>query len=200
MILRVLSALFRVVVTVLVLAALAVVFSVSVLPRVTGAQALIVLSGSMEPALPVGSVAIAGPVDPTEIEVGDVITFTHSAPAQTDVTDARSVPLVTHRVIGIEETADGRLFHTRGDANTVPDDPPVPAADVRGRLWYHIPYFGYAQQALVQGPTLVFVLAGLLLVFGVWLLSVALSDDESSEKKERRATTHHTTEDGDASR
>lgn len=198
-ILRVLSALFRIIVTVLVLAALAVVFSVSVLPRVTGAQALIVLSGSMEPALPVGSVAIAGPVDPAEVEVGDVITFTHDAPAQTDVSGAPAAPLVTHRVVGIEETADGRLFHTRGDANTIPDDPPVPASDVLGTLWYHIPYFGYAQQALVQGPTLMFVLAGLLFVFGVWLLSVALGDDEPSEREEQQAK-HHTTEDGGTSR
>ncbi|HLU98219.1 MAG TPA: signal peptidase I [Thermobifida alba] len=181
MILRVLSALFRITVTILVLVALAIVFSVSVLPRVTGAQALIVLSGSMEPTLPVGSVVIAGPVAPDEVEVGDIITFTHAAPAQTEVAESASAPLVTHRVIDVETTAEGTFFHTQGDANTVPDDPPVPAADVQGRVWYHIPYFGYAQQALVQGPTLVYVLAGLLFVFGIWLLSVALGDDEPSD-------------------
>ncbi|WP_243742517.1 signal peptidase I [Actinorugispora endophytica] len=164
-----------------VLVALAVVFSVSVLPRVTGAQALIVLSGSMEPSIPVGAVVVAGPVDPAEVEVRDVITFTHGDPAETEMFDPETSPLVTHRVIGIEETEDGALFHTKGDANTVPDEPPVPAADVRGRVWYHIPYFGYAQQAMTQGPTTLYVLAGLLFVFGVWLLGIALSDDDDEK-------------------
>lgn len=176
--LRILSALFRITVVVLVLGSLVIVFSVSVLPRITGAQALIVLSGSMEPALPVGSVVIAGPVEPHEIDVGDIITFTHADPAQTEVANTTTLPLVTHRVIDIETTEEGIVFHTQGDANTVPDEPPVPAADVRGKVWYHIPYFGYAQQAMVQGPTALYVLAGLLFVFGIWLLSVALSDDE----------------------
>ncbi|NYE50403.1 signal peptidase [Spinactinospora alkalitolerans] len=153
----------------------------SVLPRVTGAQALIVLSGSMEPSIPVGSVVIARPVDPAAVEVGDVITFEHGDPAQTDSFDPELTPLVTHRVVEVEETGEGSLLHTRGDANDVPDDPPVPAADVRGEVWYHIPYFGYAQQAMEQGPTLMYVLAGILLVFGLWLLGVALSDDGDDE-------------------
>ena len=82
--LRILSALFRITVVVLVLGSLVIVFSVSVLPRITGAQALIVLSGSMEPALPVGSVVIAGPVEPHEIDVGDII-----IPCWSKIVDAR---------------------------------------------------------------------------------------------------------------
>ncbi|WP_232306684.1 signal peptidase I [Thermobifida cellulosilytica] len=195
-VLRLLSALFQTAVAVLVLVALVIVVSVALLPRITGAQALIVLSGSMEPTLPVGSVVIARPVDPAEIEVGDVITFTHATPAQTEIADPAAVPLVTHRVIDVETTDDGLLFHTQGDANTVPDDPPVPASAVRGRLWYHIPYFGYAQQALVQGPTLLYALAGLLFVFGIWLLSVALGSDEPSESDKKQLTHPGTGEGG----
>lgn len=177
MVFRILSVSFQAAVAVFVLVALTVVILVSGLPRATGAQALIVLSGSMEPTIPVGAVVIARPVDPADVRVRDVITFTHDSPAETVEFDPSTSTLVTHRVIAIEETGDGTLFHTRGDANTVPDDPPVRAADVRGRVWYHVPYFGYAQQAMTRGPTLLYAAAGLLLVFGIWLLGIALSGD-----------------------
>ncbi|WP_285758144.1 signal peptidase I [Nocardiopsis ansamitocini] len=187
MIQRILSVLFRCVIGLLLVAALAVVFSVSILPRLTNAQALIVLSGSMEPTIPVGSVVISRPVDPAELRVNDVITFTHGSPAQTDAFDPANSPLVTHRVVQIETTPQGRVFHTQGDANDVRDDPPVTAADVHGRVWYHIPYFGYAQQAMTQGPTTLYVLAGMLFVFGIWLLSVALGDDDDEDEDDDRS-------------
>ena len=91
-----------------------------------------VLSGSMEPELPVGGVVVIRPVDAAQIEIGDIIAF--------------SVPdnekLTAHRVISIEYAPE-KLFHTKGDANEEPDIYTVPAKDIVGKVCFCIPYLGY---------------------------------------------------------
>lgn len=118
-----------------VLAALA---ATAVVPRLTGATSLVVLTGSMAPGMPAGSVAVVRPVDPASLHVGDVVTY--------EV--AGGGALITHRVVGTGRDAAGALqLTTRGDAND-DDDLPVPAAAVRGQLWYSVPWVGYASDLL----------------------------------------------------
>lgn len=131
-------------------------------PLATGAQALVVKSGSMEPALPIGSAVIVRPEPVESIEIGDVITFTDPGAGDR---------LVTHRVVAIERSPDGPRFTTKGDANEDPDPGTVPADDVRGVLWYQVPFVGTVTNALTSpagwmyGAGLVLiVLAGHLLV------------------------------------
>ncbi|MEY2430702.1 MAG: signal peptidase [Acidimicrobiaceae bacterium] len=71
-----------------------------------------VLSGSMQPAMPPGSMAILIPVDPSSIQVGDVLTY--EAPVS-------GHPVVTHRVIEVLEHGDHPVIRTKGDANVAPD-------------------------------------------------------------------------------
>lgn len=70
-----------------------------------------VLSGSMEPALPVGGVIVTQAVPVSEIAVGDIVTLKTG--------DA----LVTHRVVEIlyKEGDPKPWFRTKGDANQEPD-------------------------------------------------------------------------------
>lgn len=116
-----------------VLLAVSLALAVAVVPAVVGGSTLTVLSGSMEPTLPVGSVVVVRPRPPAEIAVGDVITFLARDPAS----DATRV--VTHRVV---EVLPGPEFRTRGDANPDPDPGLVAAADVRGVRWYSVPWVG----------------------------------------------------------
>ena len=118
---------------------------------VAGWQLQHVRSGSMEPLLPVGSLAVLEPVDPAEVAVGQVITFTD--PADGD-------RLVTHRVVEVREDQDGLRFTTQGDANTGADPLPVRADDLRGHLASHVPHLGVAIDA-IQSPAAPFVLIGL---------------------------------------
>ena len=115
----------------LVLLVLAAVFLV-VLPAVFASSLAIVYSGSMKPEMPVGAVAWMAPVDPTEIEVGDIIAF--NPPLQPDVT-------VSHRVI---EVLDGETlgFVTKGDANEDPDWDIVPADHVLAKVTFSVPNMG----------------------------------------------------------
>ncbi|MGA7205770.1 MAG: signal peptidase I, partial [Specibacter sp.] len=118
-------------------AALAIVMVV--LPRVSGGTAYTVLTGSMEPVMPPGTLAVVRPVDPATLRTGDVITYQIKA-GEPDV--------VTHRVFGVGTTLGGELtVTTLGDANNLAD-PPVQPEQIRGRLWYSVPYLGYINTAL----------------------------------------------------
>ncbi|WP_150306700.1 signal peptidase I [Planctomonas psychrotolerans] len=113
---------------------------VIVLPKAAGATPLTVLSGSMAPALPIGSLIIVRPVPLDELAVGDVITY-----------QLRSgePEVVTHRIIAVSMASDGtRAFSLQGDNNPAPDPDPVVADQVRGRVWYSVPYLGYVSNAV----------------------------------------------------
>ena len=103
-------------------------------PHLLGVNFFTIYSGSMTPAIPVGSVVVALPVYASEIEAGDIITF--AAVAGED-------KIITHRVCEVL-TRDGVvLFRTAGDANGAPDGNAVPADNVIGRVWFHVPLLGY---------------------------------------------------------
>lgn len=87
---------------VLVLAALMLVAFVGV--RLFGLTPYAVLSGSMEPEYPTGSLIYVRDVDPADVAVGDAITF-----------ELESGILVTHEVYEID--SDARAFRTQGIAN-----------------------------------------------------------------------------------
>jgi signal peptidase len=108
---------------------LAVVFVV--LPAVFASSLAVVYSGSMEPAMPMGAIAVMEPVDPAKIKVGDIIAFDPTWDA-TDVT-------ISHRVIEVLEAG----FVTKGDANEDPDFEIVPPANVIARVRFNIPDLGY---------------------------------------------------------
>lgn len=99
-----------------------------------------VLSGSMEPRLPVGSVAITERVRTSSLHVGDVITFREPDNPE---------HLITHRIASITKQ-DGRLrYETKGDANDSKDPWSV---TLRGQYSYrvvaHVPYVGYVVTAV----------------------------------------------------
>ncbi|HKW78834.1 MAG TPA: signal peptidase I [Candidatus Limnocylindria bacterium] len=116
------------------LTAFAVLFSLClafVAIRVAGLGTFIVTGGSMEPSIHKGSLVVVQPVSPSEVRVGDVITF-----QQYDQT-------TTHRVIAIANEQKGLVFKTKGDANTVadPEDKWFPAQV--GIVRAAVPVVGY---------------------------------------------------------
>lgn len=122
-----------------------------VVPRVTQGAALSVLTGSMAPELPVGSLVLTRSVDPASLRVGDVVTYQQSGSAN----------LVTHRIVAI--SADHSSFTLRGDANPMPDPQAVPASAIRGKVWADLPYLGALRDRLGQGRPVAVVLGTILL-------------------------------------
>ncbi len=92
----------------------------------------IILSGSMEPAVPVGSIVISKPMQ--SYSVGDIITFSQNG---------SSKDLVTHRVASISKDESGTTFKTKGDANEEDDGWTIKNENVVGKTSFIIPLAGY---------------------------------------------------------
>jgi signal peptidase len=119
----------------MVILAAALVLAVAVLiPRIGGATPYTILTGSMRPGMPPGTLVVVKPADPATLAVGDVITYQLHSGQPT---------VVTHRIRQISITMDGdRTFQTQGDANNVADSPWVRPVQIRGKKWYSVPYLG----------------------------------------------------------
>jgi signal peptidase I len=109
------------------------VLAAAVVPVFIGNKALVIISGSMVPAISTGSVVVVSPVDPNQLAIGDVIAYSP---------DAGSIPIV-HRIIGIREEAGTRFFTTQGDANQTADAKEVALPTTAWKLWYSVPWLGY---------------------------------------------------------
>lgn len=119
-----------------VVVVLGAVLVVAVLvPRLGGGTPYVILTGSMRPQMPPGTLVVDRPVDAADVVPGTVITYQLVSGKPT---------VVTHRVVaqGISATGE-RVFRTRGDANTVTDAGWVRPVQIRGSRWYAVPYLGY---------------------------------------------------------
>lgn len=128
---RVFGKLISAIGTILLVVAIIACLGLSV-PRFAGIEQYVVISGSMEPAIPVGSMVYSAQTDPSTLEAGDIIVFYSN--------EAGSTP-VTHRVVE-NHVADGEII-TKGDANAQNDMSPVVYANVLGKLVLHVPMLGY---------------------------------------------------------
>lgn len=100
-----------------------------------GIRSFVVVSGSMQPALPVGSVVYVIPQ--AQYFVGSIVAYTNAA-TQT----------VTHRIVSINDKADGRYYRLKGDANNTPDSDEIKGSSVIGMSFLHVPYLGRLVQIL----------------------------------------------------
>lgn len=89
-----------------------------------------VVTGSMEPTIPVGGLLVVRQVDMASIQAGDIICFR----AQNASIFGE---MMTHRVVGIHASAEGILFETKGDANLVLDSYFVTQTNFVGKvIWF----------------------------------------------------------------
>ena len=91
-----------------------------------------VVTGSMEPTIPVGALLVTQQVDIETIRMDDIICF------RTQVAEIWG-KIVTHRVVGIWEAEAGGLLllETKGDANLVADGYFVDASNFVGKVIWH---------------------------------------------------------------
>jgi signal peptidase len=133
-------------------------------PRVAGWTFLVVLSRSMEPSVAMGSLVAVLPVDAKTVQVGDVITFRPSDPAQAG-------NAITHRVVDIRQAGLWPRFQTKGDAADNPDVEWVSASQLVGKVSLSLPYVGYAVNYVRTPLGFVLVLAvpaAVLIIVEVW--------------------------------
>ncbi len=102
-----------------------------IVPRLAGYEGYVVVSGSMEPTIPVGSLIYSKKIDPAILQTGDVIVF---------IDEARGTTPITHRVV-TNDPANGTIT-TKGDANESVDINPVTYDSVVGKVAAHVPRIG----------------------------------------------------------
>lgn len=158
-------------ITTTVIVVLVVVFAVLLIGvRLFGVQVYSVISGSMEPEYPVGSLIYVKEVEPTEIDVGDVITYV--LPSETPS---------THRVVRIDE--ENQLFYTKGDANKTEDGAPVHFKNLIGTPVFKIPYLGYVAYYIQHPPGMFIAIAiGAVLLILVFLPDLFKKDKKKDEE------------------
>lgn len=126
--------------------------------RLMGWRAFTVLSGSMEPAYPTGSLICIRPVNPESVEPGQVITFL-----------INENTVATHRVLNIIREPE-LSFQTKGDSNPTPDGSAVHHRNVLGTPVLTIPRLGYALRGLQTASGRLWTAAAAGLLFLLLLL------------------------------
>lgn len=130
---RAAAAVCRILGTVILLAVLAVCLPLSV-PKLLGYQVYDVISGSMAPAIPVGSIVVVQPAAPEELQPGEIVAYQSGD------------SVVVHR-LAENHVVEGELV-TKGDANAEADPLKVSYADVVGTVCLHLPFIGIYAGAL----------------------------------------------------
>lgn len=113
---------------VLILLAIIASCLVIVVPQMRGYDVFHVVSGSMSPEIPVGSIVYVKEARPESIKAGDVIAF------------ASGHSVVTHRVV-TNHIVEGE-YTTRGDANPIEDENRVKYDELIGKVERHYPHLG----------------------------------------------------------
>ena len=146
-------------------------------PELFGRHFLVVRSGSMEPSLQTGAIAVTRPISPQEvsrIRVGTVVAFRSLANPEM---------LIMHRVIARTANGSGDVqFVTKGDANVVEDSLLLDSSRVVGTLSSSVSHAGYVVTALQRGQLLRLVLLAFVLVSAAVVLSNWATRSESSIK------------------
>ena len=127
---------------------------ITLLPFIAGYRPVVVLSGSMEPSYPVGSMIYYKASSFEDIKEGDAITFKLGGGA-----------LATHRVI--QKDNENQEFTTKGDNNQTEDVQPISYEAVVGKTGkIAIPYVGFIGSYTREVPIMI-ILGGVLFLCSI---------------------------------
>lgn len=171
-------------VAVIILAAvimISVVFTKSGdVPKIGGYSLMCVVSGSMEPEIPVNSLVLVKEGEPEEVRKGDVIAFYSQDPSIKDI-------IVTHRTSEIISINGRYEFRTKGDANGFEDEYTALDKDVIGKVVFVSPGAGIIMR-LSANPLifipLILIPIGIILVLNVRSAIAAAREIEKAEQEE----------------
>lgn len=132
-----------------------------------GLRSFAVLTGSMEPSLPVGAMVFVR--NEPEYDIGDVVTFKNKAGNT-----------VTHRIV---DTNSGN-FMTKGDANNNVDSETVAQGAIIGSRIFVIPYLGRLAGFLKTVPGFVgLIVLPTLIYVGLEIVNIKKEIEKEMEKK-----------------
>lgn len=116
-------------------------------PSIFGYSFYYVLTESMEPEIEAGDMILGETVDPSDLQVGDVITYLGETGEVRD-------KIITHKIVEI----DGDIITTKGVANHIPD-PPIHSSQIISRYVVTIPLAGDIFSAINSKLGFIFLIA-----------------------------------------
>lgn len=152
------NALFYILIIAMLLGAFLFATNSSANKSIFGYRVYSVLTGSMTPVYPTGSLVVVKLTDPEDIKVGDDITFYNPGSDQ---------EIWTHRVTQIvtDYGNNGICFKTQGVANSSEDPFITLGGNVVGVVTFSIPYAGYVLKYMQDNILITIVIILLLLAF-----------------------------------
>jgi len=160
---QVLSTIMTVIVVTVACVAVVVAAATHLSPKgqytVFGHPVMVVLSGSMSPAIRTGDLIVDYPVTGAEaqnLHVGQIVTVRESTGSNT---------AITHRIVGVEHKDGHVAYITKGDVNSAADTTHRSPADVVGVFSHTVRHGGYVLYALHKPLVLGLLIASPLLWF-----------------------------------
>jgi len=136
-----------------------------------------VVTGSMEPKYKIGDVLIAKEKDPSEIKVGDAISYLAS---RGEIKNN----VITHEVVNITKDENGKyLFHSKGLANLV-EDPIVHEEQLFGVVVYKTKLLSYIRKIISTDiGMLLFIIIPILYIIISEMIATLIEKEEKRREK-----------------
>ena len=141
---KVVPAICNVLGTLLLIAVIAIALPLAA-PDALGFKLYNIMSGSMEPELPVGSLIVVQACDPETVLEDDIVAY-----------ENEDGVVIAHRVVTNREML-GELV-TKGDANESEDPAPIPYSSVLGKVTAHVDALGDMLTVLTEPVGKVYLL------------------------------------------
>lgn len=129
-------------------------------PSIFGYSLMRMNTEDMEPEIDVGEIMILKHVEPSELVLGDVISYK-------DQSYLRKTTYVTHQISKEPYEKDGvYFFTTRGLKENMVDDPEIDETQVRGKVMYTIPLAGTLYDFFTSRSGFIAFILILLVIYG----------------------------------
>ena len=139
-------------------------------PRLFGVNEFNIITGSMNPTYPVGTLVFVQPKAADTIRPGEVVSYVAN----------EDLDIITHRCVGNDY--DNKTLTTRGDANNS-EDAPVLYENVVGVVAYSLPYVGGVVDYLSNDQIGRVVLVGILVtILGLTIMIEQMSSYLTKKK------------------
>ena len=136
------------------------------LPRIFGIEIYGILTGSMDPACPTGSLVYVKSVNPESLQEKDIVTF------------QKGNLVITHRVVKNDVQKEELI--TKGDANSANDIQPVAYKQIKGKVALTVPLLGYLALRLNSAAGISVCVIILALGLMLWVLGDMMSIKKKS--------------------
>ena len=136
-----------------------------------GYRAYVITTNSMEPTINVGDIIIVSGIEKDKIKTDKIVTF------------EQNNQIITHRIVGIEETEKGSKYVTKGDNNLTKDTEEISYEQILGTIVLKIPRIGNII-LLLEDKVYIILLLNLILI-------IYINTKRVEEKKKMRREKKH---------